>query len=283
MATGKDWSQLEVEACVADYLQMLTLELNGQRYNKTEHARGLLQKLDGRSRQSIEFKHCNISAVMAALGYPYIAGYKPRGNYQAMLLTAVEAQVQNNFAVQAAAEAAAMRPAAPVVIANPAAVWVPAPKTHSVRETAPDYAPRFSGAHRDYLAQENRNRSLGNAGELLVLELEAQRLHAAGKKQLSERVEHVASTQGDGLGYDVLSFEEDGRERLIEVKTTAFGELTPFYVSRNELARSKADPEHYQLYRLFDFRDKPRLFALPGAITSHCQLDPVSYLARMNS
>lgn len=30
MATGEDWSELEVEACVADYLHMLTLELNGQ-------------------------------------------------------------------------------------------------------------------------------------------------------------------------------------------------------------------------------------------------------------
>ena len=50
MATGEDWSRIEVEACVADYLQMLTLELNGQRYSKAEHARALMQKLDGRSR-----------------------------------------------------------------------------------------------------------------------------------------------------------------------------------------------------------------------------------------
>src|SRR5690606_24363474 len=93
MATGKDWSWTEVEACVADYLRMLTLELNGQRYSKTEHARALMQVLDGRSRPSIEFKHCNISAVMLALGYPYIDGYKPRGNYQALLADVVEAQI----------------------------------------------------------------------------------------------------------------------------------------------------------------------------------------------
>lgn len=67
----------------------------------------------------------------------------------------------------------------------------------------------------------------------------------------------------------MLSFEEDGRERLIEVKTTAFGELTPFYVSRNELARSNADADRYQLYRAFDFRDRPRVFNLPGAITTY--------------
>jgi hypothetical protein len=281
MANGEDWSRLEVEACVADYLHMLALELNGQRYNKAEHLRALMPQLNGRSRSSIEFKHCNISAVMIALGYPYIDGYKPRGNYQAILLDIVEAQTESDLALQEAAQAAVVRPATAVAIAEPHAIWVPAPKPARVRQTSPVYAPRFSPAKRDYLAQEARNRSLGRAGELFVLELEARRLHAAGKKTLSNRVEHVALTQGDGLGYDVLSFEENGRERLIEVKTTAFGELTPFFVSRNELERSKVDAERYRLYRLFDFRDRPRAFDLRGAIAGHCQLDAVSYLARL--
>ena len=79
----------------------------------------------------------------------------------------------------------------------------------------------------------------------------------------------------------MLSFEEDGRERLIEVKTTAFGQLTPFYVSRNELARSEIDADNYHLYRLFDFRDRPRLFELPGAISARCELQAASYLARL--
>ena len=281
MAKGEDWSRIEVEACVADYLRMLTLELNGQSYSKTEHARALLQTLDGRSRPSLEFKHCNISAVMLALGYPYIDGYKPRGNYQALLADVVAAQLDGNALLQEAAQAAVLRPAADVAVTDGAAVWVAPPRPSKVREAPADYASRFSAARRDYLAQEARNRSLGRAGELFVLKLEARRLHAAGRKALSERIEHVAATQGDGLGYDVRSFEEDGRERLIEVKTTAFGELTPFYVTRNELARSERDAAQYQLYRLFDFRDKPRVFSLPGAIAAHCQLDAVSYLARL--
>lgn len=280
MAKGEDWSQLEVEACVADYLRMLTLELNGQRYSKAEHVRELMPKLDDRSRPSIEFKHCNTSAVMIAFGYPYINGYKPRGNYQAMLLDVVGAQTEPNVALQEAAQSAVLRPATTAALINPSEVWVMAPKPNRIGEPAV-YAPRFSPAKRDYLAQETRNRTLGRAGELFVLDLEARRLHAAGKKTLSNRIEHVAVTQGDGLGYDVLSFEEDGSERLIEVKTTAFGELTPFFVSRNELERSKADAERYRLYRLFNFRERPRAFDLRGAIAGHCQLDAVSYLARL--
>lgn len=281
MANGGDWSLVEVEACVADYLRMLTLELNGQRYNKAAHARVLMQKLDDRSRQSIEFKHCNISAALIDLGYPYISGYKPRANYQELLVPTIEAQLAGNPSVQQAVASAVERPALAPDLPADANVWVPTPQPASVRETRAVYSPRFTAVRRDYLAQEARNRSLGHAGERFVMEIEARRLHAAGRKALAERVEHVAATQGDGLGYDVLSFEDNGRERLIEVKTTSFGELTPFYVSRNEIARSEADATLYQLYRVFDFRQSPRVFALPGAIRSRCRLDAVSFLARV--
>jgi hypothetical protein len=281
MAERIEWSREEVEACVADYLRMLTLELNGQRYNKTEHANALMQLLQGRNRASIEFKHANISAVLIALGYPYIDGYKPRGNYQALLVDAAEAQLTANDELQAAVQAAVGRPATATHLPDLTNVWVPTPMPARVKDTPSSYLPGFSPAKRDYLAQEARNRSLGRAGELFVVELESRRLHAAGKKTLADRVEHVAGTQGDGLGFDVLSFEESGRERLIEVKTTTFGQLTPFYVSRNELARSNADAEIYRLYRVFDFRNQPRLFDLPGAISTSCDLEPASYLARI--
>ena len=180
--------------------------------------------------------------------------------------------------VQAAAEAAALRPAVDVAVTDPAAVWTPAPVLR-VRETAPAYLPDFAAVHRDYLALEARNRSLGRAGEKFVVELEARRLHGLGRGRLADKVEHVAATRGDGPGFDVLSFEPYGREKLIEVKTTAFGQLTPFYVSRNELARSDRDAPRYHVYRVFDFRRHPRVFDLPGRIDAHCRLDPVSFLA----
>jgi len=261
---------------------MLALELNGQRYNKTAYAEALMRKLDDRNRGSVEFKHCNVSAVLLDLGYPSINGYKPRFKYQHELVDVVESQLAGNPVIDAAAQAAVERPAIEIAVSESHAVWVTAPKPPKVREAAAEYSPSFLPIRRDYLAREARNRSLGRAGELFVLELESRRLHAEGKKALSARVEHVAASQGDGLGYDVLSFESNGRERLIEVKTTAFGELTPFYVSRNEIARSHADADKYRLYRLFDFREKPRVFQLPGSIEAHCKLDPVTYLARFN-
>jgi hypothetical protein len=94
---------------------------------------------------------------------------------------------------------------------------------------------RGTALRRNYLELEARNRSLGRAGEELVLEFEHQRLLRAGKRQLADRIEQVARTQGDGLGFEIHSFELDGRDRLIEVKTTRFGALTPFFASRNEV------------------------------------------------
>ena len=40
----------------------------------------LTPQLGGRSDGSIEFKHTNISAVLARQGLAYIEGFKPRGN-----------------------------------------------------------------------------------------------------------------------------------------------------------------------------------------------------------
>lgn len=93
---------------------------------------------------------------------------------------------------------------------------------------------------KNYLEIEARNEALGFAGEKLVLEFEHERLWRHGKKDLANRIEHIADTRGDGFGFDILSFEMDGRDRLIEVKTTRFGASTPFFVSRNEVSVSNS-------------------------------------------
>ena len=92
-------------------------------------------------------------------------------------------------------------------------------------------------------------------------------------------MDHVSQSKGDGLGYDVLSFDADGNERFIEVKTTTFGRDTPFFVSRGVLALSHDTKEQFHLYRLFEFRKAPCLFDLPGLLDLHCILDAVTYRA----
>lgn len=278
--TGEDWARHEVELVVADYLSMLTSELTGQRYNKTEHRKHLLQQLPGRSNGSVEFKHANISAVMVELGFPYLKGYKPRVNFQRRLLTEIVAeQVMRHRILNEAALSAVERPAQPVPIKDFSKVLAAAPKAEmAAREEKAEYTAR-PPIKRDYLERESHNRSLGQAGEEFALNFERWRLVQLGVGQLAEKVEHVSKTQGDGLGYDILSFDTDGSEKFIEVKTTAFGERTPFFVSANELKFARSRPDEFRLYRLFDFRQVPRLFELAGPIERHCALDASTYRA----
>lgn len=88
----------------------------------------------------------------------------------------------------------------------------------------------------DVAARDERNRVLGRAGEELVLEHERASLAAAGRGDLARSVRWVSEEDGDGAGFDIASFDPDGRPRLIEVKTTNGWERTPFHITRNELA-----------------------------------------------
>ena len=262
---------------------MLERELRGESFNKAEYNQNLRQLLNDRSKGAVEFKHANISALMIELGFPYIDGYKPRGNYQASLREEIVQQwdARPVLAVLASYAVSAVAPARGDALV-PSDIFVPAPlrpkdrtSVHE-RPNAP-YVPRRGV---NYLENEARNASLGLAGEEFVLRLEHQRLWDAGERRLADRVEHVAKTQGDGLGYDIVSYESDGRERLIEVKTTSFGSMTPFYASRREVAVSAERAEQYRLYRLYKFRSTPKVYVLDGSLELSCILDAVQYSAR---
>ena len=277
---SQHWSTEEVEAIVADHLQMLTLELAGQSYSKADHRRHLQTRLNNRSDGSIEFKHCNISAVLIQLGFPYIRGYQPRSNYQAILADVVTDQLKQRSLLDQAALAAVQQPAITPFGSDFTHTITQAPtKQLKVAEARPEWQWNKPAIKRDYLEREAQNQSLGLAGEEFVVQFEHWRLNALGQSTLADRVEHVAQSKGDGLGFDVLSFEPDGRERYIEVKTTAFGKDTPFFVSKNELIFSRVATQQFHLYRLFEFRKQPRLFDLVGEISDHCLLDPVSFRA----
>ena len=278
------WSRVEVEAIVTTYFEMLTQELGGVAVNKKETNRQLLRILNGRTLASVEFKHANISAVLLESGYPYVNGYKPRSNYQELLREVVEARLSANKVFQVTVKNIVEQP---VIIANTLfnfdQAFVPAPARK------PEVAPssRSSVSHQqprlgvNYLEREASNASLGRAGEKFVLEVEHARLWKAGQRRLAERIEHVSQTQGDGLGYDVLSFEETGQERPIEVKTTRFGPMTPFFASRNEVKVSGV-LDNYQLYRVFGFGKAPKVFVLSGVLENSCTLEPTQYRASVS-
>jgi len=278
---AESWSREEVEAAAADYFAMLAAEMRGEPFNKAQHNRQLQRFLKSRTRGAIERKHQNISAILLELGYPYVDGYKPLGNYQELLREVIEARLSVSADLN---QIVGIRVESPVVaipsLQDLLSIQVPPPVREE--ETQGLYErPRsiHTGVRRNFLEIEARNRSLGRAGEELVIKFEHERLWRAGQKGLAERIECVAETKGDHLGYDILSFETDGRERFIEVKTTRFGALTPFFASRNEVDVSTNEEGRYQLYRLFHFDKQPKLFILPGALEKSCTLEASQYSA----
>ena len=137
----------------------------------------------------------------------------------------------------------------------------------------------FGSPATNYLQKEALNRSLGDAGEALVMEYERARLLRAGKDQLARNVEQVSKTVGDHAGYDIRSYEITGRDRFVEVKATRYGKLTPFYISAGEVRFSSLNLHAYHLYRLFSFRKGPKLFVLPGDVSRHVRLNVANYRA----
>jgi Domain of unknown function (DUF3883) len=278
--SGSDWSRAEVEAIVEDYLEMLGRELAGVGCSKTAHRRALMSRLDERSESSVEFKHGNISAALLDLGFPYIAGYKCRTNYQALLAEVLAAKLPAKSTLLEIAAMDADRTMVVPEVEDILSVLSEKPEAanshRSVREPA-DLGIRLPT---NYIEREARNRSLGDAGELFALNYERARLIHAGQERLAAKIEHTSRVRGDHEGYDVLSFEENGAERLIEVKTIKYGVETPFYVTRNELAVSEKQASRYQVYRLFAFRKLPRLYTLPGAIRESCLLAAATFLAQ---
>jgi hypothetical protein len=264
--TGRDWSAEEVELIVEDYFAMFEAETDGDPYDKTEHRRLLKAKLSNRSDGSIEFKHQNISAVLAEMGRSYIHGYKPRGNYQKLLASEVMLFLDTPT------------PPVPPASTRP---WKEA-------ETPPPMPSRLPSSGRsdnrrlkvDFARRDANNRALGKAGEELVMLWEKERLEDLGRTDLVDKVKMV-SLEDDSRGYDISSFDEEGDELFIEVKTTTGNADRLFFVSRNELDVSHKKGSRYRLYRVYNFRENknPGYYRLSGPLDETCEMQIETYSA----
>lgn len=262
---------------------MLRMQEMRQDFVKADVIRQLEKNIPARTTGSIEYKFRNISAVLNELGVQAVSGYKPLSNFQGILADAVANALAEDSILD---DVAIKNVETPVELQIPETfddfvVATPIPKQR-LREEQAAWVQRRA-IKRDYLERESRNRSLGQAGELLVMEYEARRLHKEGAAKLADRIEHVSSTTGDGLGFDIQSFDADGRERFIEVKTTAYDQETPFFITPNEVSFSAERADQFHLYRLFTFRRKPQMFTKAGAVAANFALDPVSFRATLRT
>ena len=107
------------------------------------------------------------------------------------------------------------------------------------------------------------------------------RVDSSFKGYLAGKVAWVSQEVGDGLGYDIESFADDGSPIFIEVKTTKGPIDTPFFLSENERCVAAEKGSVFRLYRLFGFGNDPRIYSVSGPFDERLVLEPVSYRARV--
>ena len=162
-------------------------------------------------------------------------------------------------------------------------VTQPKPRIRRLGSITTDFQTRKSP---NYLAQHAKNNTLGLFGEQLVLAQEIKDLIGANRQDLAEKVIHVSVFEGDGAGYDILSFTSDGATKYIEVKSTQGSSASAFFISPKEVEFSKKNKKNFYLYRLFDMdvlNKYAKTYILKGDLSKQLDLRPTEYLAELAS
>jgi len=143
-------------------------------------------------------------------------------------------------------------------------------------EKIPETKKDFKGVDIDFQAKSKEQKDLGDAGEELVKLRETEFLK---QKKLFDKVPLV-QIMPDGKGYDVFSFDENGNEKYIEVKTTTGNEYAPFFLSENEVDFMRLNSNQYSIYRVYYYDEEnnfAEFFELTGDIESQLLMKPTQY------
>ncbi len=120
---------------------------------------------------------------------------------------------------------------------------------------------RFIGRKVDWEKLRDRNNEIGDQGEEFVLEFEIDRLVetlSLERTIATQNVQHLSRLQGDGLGYDISSINDNGSPRYIEVKTTSGNFNQPFFMSENERRFFEEYGDTAFIYRVYNFKREER-------------------------
>lgn len=120
---------------------------------------------------------------------------------------------------------------------------------------------RFIGRKVDWEKLRDRNNEIGDQGEEFVLEFEIDRLVetlSLERTIATQNVQHLSRLQGDGLGFDISSINDNGSPRYIEVKTTSGNFNQPFFMSENERRFFEEYGDTAFIYRVYNFKKEER-------------------------
>lgn len=127
----------------------------------------------------------------------------------------------------------------------------------------------------DYESLHKKRTAIGLTGEELVVNYETELLKSYGLKL---RPEHVAKTDSSA-GYDIISYDEYGNIKYIEVKTRKGKNSTKldFYITANEKEKFET-LKGYVIYFVSDLNNEnPKLRIVTKDIYDQLELEPIAY------
>ncbi|MBO9707816.1 MAG: DUF3883 domain-containing protein [Caulobacter sp.] len=252
---GKTWTDADHDLVVGDYFVMLDKTMRGLAVDPATHQRAL-RFVTGRSGGAITFLQGELSAALSLIGLPTLKDHPPRWDIGEGLVEAIDRYLTARPSVLKDLTQPPLllgRVAAPV-LAEGAPV---APPPVAIQGRLAELVARFDPALRDQDA-----RILARIGVAAALAYEQERLVKRGRSDLADLV-RLALPPVEGC--DLLSFSRTGEPRHVAVKATTGGPSTPFALTPEETALSQAQPDAFQVYRLYDLAREARVFRVRAA------------------
>lgn len=141
----------------------------------------------------------------------------------------------------------------------------------------------YNNKNINFEGEIKKNTELGKKGEDIVVEYEKTMLIMRGREDLAKKVTVTREIAGNAERFDVLSYDENGNEKYIEVKTTKGGLNSIFHISESEVKFSYDYGEKYYLYRVYNFNIKTMsadLNIIKGPIERE-KLEATNYICRI--
>jgi hypothetical protein len=265
-----DWSLRDCENTADAYFDCLRKKLLGEKFNRQRIIDQVSAQI-GRSPGAVDYKFQNIDAILLEAQLPRL-GDAVAANAQKLLRYVVLDPLASRFAIL-------LNPTPSRVDEQREDVFVPIPHIDAGNFMRDRDVSSLSATKIDFTRREADNRQIGRSAEEWVFNLEQNRLREAGFVELAEKVKWVSNEDGDGCGYDISSFETDGKPLYIEVKGTNQGESSAFYLTETELAVSEYLGAAYRLYRVFNLSNRPKIYVISGPLSSALNLRPTTYIA----
>lgn len=282
-----NWSQEESEFICDYYIKELKKYLTKKGFKKQVEAKSYLMKALLKTSKAVRLKLHHISSILVNSDLPYLEYFKPIPRAEIDLIDWNETKVLKNILLDKFNEPLFVELLTTISDRTEYEITV---STDTQIETPPedDVFEHLKNIEQpslrirtkiNYVEREIRNTKLGEAGENWVMNFEKQRLISIGKEYLASQIVWASKEIGDGLGFDIISFNSSGDKIYIEVKTTCLGKYSAFYLTQKEVETSLKLKSNFIIYRVFDFNKETKLFTVDSSLEDSLDLIPTTFRA----